>query len=394
MSIMTLYIVVESFISPETGHRVIGGTETWTAALIDLSAKMDWDVVVLQKSQYPQITADGNYRLITWQKESDLHDTLRTLRKSAPGIVLLYGETFHPHASELPTVLIHHGIGGDGTFDKTGTPLPLLKIKDIRRRWMWFRASINDLNFYRSLSRVIAVDTNVINQFRYAWPMIDVGNFLTYVPNWGDVLEEETALQKWGAFKQQPVVLFLRRFRFLRGALLWAECLKQLAPQFPGVEFHCVGHGEYQEPFGLLAKHFKNVKTYLQPHDKVKELYERSHLSVVPSLYSEGTSLSAIEAMCGGCAVIASNVGGLGNLIIPDANGYLIEPTVDNFTRVVTHCLKSPEETQAQGMRAREIAKHGLSLECWEKRITAILLETMEQRNSWLERRFLPHFHM
>lgn len=151
--------------------------------------------------------------------------------------------------------------------------------------------------------------------------------------------------------------------------MLWAECLKQLAPQFPGVEFHCVGHGEYQEPFGLLAKHFKNVKTYLQPHDKVKELYERSHLSVVPSLYSEGTSLSAIEAMCGGCAVIASNVGGLGNLIIPDANGYLIEPTVDNFTRVVTHCLKSPEETQAQGMRAREIAKHGLSLECWEKRI-------------------------
>ena len=81
-------------------------------------------------------------------------------------------------------------------------------------------------------------------------------------------------------------------------------------------------------------------------------------------------------------------------MIIPDANGYLIEPTVDNFTRVVTHCLKSPEETQAQGMRAREIAKHGLSLECWEKRITAILLETMEQRNSWLERRFLPHFHM
>lgn len=48
---------------------------------------------------------------------------------------------------------------------------------------------------------------------------------------------------------------------------------------------------------------------------------------VVPSRW-EGFGLVALEAMCGGCAVVASDVGGLREIVADGETGYLVPPII------------------------------------------------------------------
>ncbi|WP_350563863.1 glycosyltransferase family 4 protein, partial [Psychrobacter sp. CAL346-MNA-CIBAN-0220] len=65
-------------------------------------------------------------------------------------------------------------------------------------------------------------------------------------------------------------------------------------------------------------------------------VHKCQHIAIIPTLGSEGTSLSMIEAMAAGCMVISSNVGGLSNLIINGFNGRLVMPNTAEFTQALT----------------------------------------------------------
>jgi glycosyltransferase involved in cell wall biosynthesis len=57
------------------------------------------------------------------------------------------------------------------------------------------------------------------------------------------------------------------------------------------------------------------------PIDEVPEAIDSSSVSIVPSLWSEGTSLSAIESLVMGVPVVATDVGALASVIVPEFNG-------------------------------------------------------------------------
>lgn len=61
------------------------------------------------------------------------------------------------------------------------------------------------------------------------------------------------------------------------------------------------------------------------PHENMTYWYNRSDIVVVPTLWSEGTSLAALEAMSCGLPVIASRVGGLPD-IVDNTVGRLVAP--------------------------------------------------------------------
>jgi len=64
-------------------------------------------------------------------------------------------------------------------------------------------------------------------------------------------------------------------------------------------------------------------------HDKMKYLFNASDVVIIPSVnfkgLEEATSLSALEAMSSGIPTIASNIGGLKEIIKNNETGYLIE---------------------------------------------------------------------
>ncbi len=73
---------------------------------------------------------------------------------------------------------------------------------------------------------------------------------------------------------------------------------------------------------------------------------------VLPSHY-EGLPFSLLEAMAEGVSVVASNVGGIPEVVEHGRNGYLIEPNnPEELGRVLTHLSAHPEERRSVGEAA------------------------------------------
>jgi glycosyltransferase involved in cell wall biosynthesis len=62
------------------------------------------------------------------------------------------------------------------------------------------------------------------------------------------------------------------------------------------------------------------------PHNLVIEALRRSLFTVAPSIWAEPFGLVALEAAAAGKAVIASNIGGLIDVVVDDRTGFLLPP--------------------------------------------------------------------
>lgn len=65
-------------------------------------------------------------------------------------------------------------------------------------------------------------------------------------------------------------------------------------------------------------------------------------LFILPSNY-EGLPMVIIEAMSLGKPVVASNVGGIGEIVINDRNGYVVDNTVESFRDKIQYILENSE---------------------------------------------------
>jgi len=107
------------------------------------------------------------------------------------------------------------------------------------------------------------------------------------------------------------------------------------------------------------------------PWDKMGELYRESGLCLIPSLYGEGTSLSALEAMASGIATISTNVGGL-----PDLPTLKSEPTPSSLAEKILEIYPQREEI---GEWQREIVRREFSLDLWRQAWLKVVKSTLNR---------------
>lgn len=94
----------------------------------------------------------------------------------------------------------------------------------------------------------------------------------------------------------------------------------------PGLLTAAVGAERASNP-ALLAAPIGSVRAVgAQPHETVLDAFRRCTVAVVPSLMHEAFGLVALEAMSAGRPVIASNIGGLPDIITDDKDGILVAP--------------------------------------------------------------------
>lgn len=118
------------------------------------------------------------------------------------------------------------------------------------------------------------------------------------------------------------------------GVLLEAHGLLEDAPPLillgrivdPEILAPVVGAERVSRP-ELLAAAIGNVRAVgAQPHEVVLDAFRRCTVAVVPSLMHEAFGLVALEAMKVGRPVIASDIGGLREIISDGKNGILVAP--------------------------------------------------------------------
>jgi len=202
---------------------------------------------------------------------------------------------------------------------------------------------------------VVSVDTNTINWINATWP--GLSHKLEYIPNFID-------LKDFGPKAKHPDkirIIFPRRLTAVRGVNEAARAANILLKKYCGkVEFHFVGRGHTDRLEGEALKWAsgnENLFYYWQPPHMMPEIFRHMDIALIPTKGTEGTSLSCLEAMAAGCAVITTCVGGLSDLIIDGFNGLLIKPTAENLINAIEYLIQNEAERNRLSQNAKLTAE-------------------------------------
>src|SRR6185436_7411103 len=100
--------------------------------------------------------------------------------------------------------------------------------------------------------------------------------------------------------------------------------------------------------------------------DELLRLYERAAVVACP-LHREGFGIACAEAMAHGRPVVASNVGGLRDLVVDGETGVLVPPgDVAALRAALERLLADPELRLRLGAAARERARSEFS---WDRAV-------------------------
>jgi glycosyltransferase involved in cell wall biosynthesis len=101
------------------------------------------------------------------------------------------------------------------------------------------------------------------------------------------------------------------------------------------------------------------------PHKEISSYYQASDIFVFPSIELEGMPLTVMEAQMSSLPVIASAVGGVNEMIMPEVTGYLIDPAgnPEMIARYIELLVRSPRIRKQMGEHARQYALEFFSRE-------------------------------
>ncbi|MBT3391258.1 MAG: glycosyltransferase [Chloroflexi bacterium] len=229
------------------------------------------------------------------------------------------------------------------------------------------------LSACRHLDTIVSVDTNTINWARAN--LASLAEKFVYVPNFVDVDVFMPPSPNFRRGGEGITILYPRRLYRPRGFWLVAEILSEILDAYPKAEFYFVGQADALEVEQIekwLDQYPGRVRWGALPPEEMPAVYQQAHITLIPTIHSEGTSLSCLEALAAGNAVVATDVGGLPNLVINGYNGLLINPSALALVGALRHLLDNPEMRAQFGARGREVAQ-AFSLERWQSQWLKLL---------------------
>lgn len=174
--------------------------------------------------------------------------------------------------------------------------------------------------------------------------------------------------------EHEPVVLFVGRLSEEKGARYFVESLGIISAAVPGVRAMIVGDGPEAPELRRYAEQlgFDPQQLFLGSRDDVPALLAASDVVVVPSL-AESFSLVALEAMHHGCAVVASAVGGLPEIVRDGETGRLVPPRdTQALGQAVSALLRDREELERLALAGQISAQRNYSPELMVQRTLAV----------------------
>ena len=129
----------------------------------------------------------------------------------------------------------------------------------------------------------------------------------------------------------EPTVLYIGRLVYRKGIHILLKAFSYVVKEEPDARLVVAGKG-YMEPIlrtlaSKLGIQESIVFRGYVPESEKPGLYRRASMVVIPSIYGESFGIVALEAIASGRPVIASNTGGLREIIDDGIEGFLVEPS-------------------------------------------------------------------
>lgn len=157
---------------------------------------------------------------------------------------------------------------------------------------------------------------------------------------------------------QGKTILFAGLLDFHKGVEFLLKALGKIASK---IDFQCIlaGTGPLFEQYKKMAKYLRieNKVNFLGaiPYRLMPDLYRKTDLVVMPSLWPEPFGRTALEGMAYGKAVVATRHGAPQEFIQNNETGILVEPgNVLELAERIIFLLQNPDERRKIGENARK----------------------------------------
>ena len=185
------------------------------------------------------------------------------------------------------------------------------------------------------------------------------------------------AIERYADTVQRLCMVHLKNYADTEHSEL-LDAVLSLPEKYKNVVFNFIGfaHGDkIKNDINRLIKLFPGrVNHRIVEPDDMPQVYQEADISLIPTLYSEGTSLSCLEAQSTGNIVISTNVGGLPNLIIDGYNGILINPNAHDLMTALDMVLANAQLRKTLSQNAVSVAR-AFDKSVWEQRWGKIIDE-------------------
>lgn len=130
--------------------------------------------------------------------------------------------------------------------------------------------------------------------------------------------------QELGLAETSQLLLTVARLHPQKGHDYLIPIIPEIIAKYPQVQFVWVGNGEYQIYLTNLLRKYQVEKqvTFLGYRNDIPHLLAAADIFLFPS-YQEGLPFAVLEAMISGLPIVASDTGGIPEMIINQQNGLL-----------------------------------------------------------------------
>ncbi len=181
-------------------------------------------------------------------------------------------------------------------------------------------------------------------------------------------------LQMWrqrDASVQNPVprILFVGGDLERKGGLMLVDAFRRLAPG--SAELHLVTRDRYQPDADGIVVH----NDMMPNSPELLSLFQTCDVFALPS-QAEAFGIAAAEASASGLPIVASNSGGLRDIVVDQVTGFAAaEQTPENMAHRLAALIEDPELRRRMGSAARERAEERFDAAVNGRRIVDLVLE-------------------
>ena len=343
----------------------VGGIESYIYHLTELAHTLNIQTRVFQFADEDFNEVYHNTIVYGVKSKSESFDilwntALSVRNKSGRYLSIIANDSLIPSWKVPNSIVIQHGIG----FDSTSTKHRPIIIEFLYKAYYAYKRVKRIYN----IDECVCVDNNYINWFHTQIMRRDIK--MTPILNFAKI--RPTQVKRDNSIVK---IVFARRGVQIRGTHLFASAAHRLLNEFNNIEITFAGNGSEEEYLINTFQGYERVKfTEFTTVDSI-EFHQKYHIAVVPTIYSEGTSLSLLEAMSSHCAVISTNIGGLSNIIIDGYNGLMISPDVDELYASMSLLIQNETLRDSLAINAYETVKTSFSIEKWKLAWTKILMK-------------------
>ncbi len=210
---------------------------------------------------------------------------------------------------------------------------------------LWLEMNLHHkiLHLYDKIDLFISPSRFLIKKFKE----MGFKKKIVYLPNFL-FLEQYKRDYHYGSAGKR--IVYFGRLALEKGLFTLLEAVKGL-----NIQLKIIGQGPIEKELRKKAEKIKNVKfsSWLKG-DKLKTEIKKSIFTVLPSFWYENNPRSIIESFALGRPVVASNIGGIPELVKDKVNGLLFEPgNVQDLRKKIVWMINHQQKTQAMAKNGR-----------------------------------------